>query len=118
MFIEKAILQADNPLLFNSENMTYNQVLTNSEQLRDNSGCAWLVGYYAKNATGLSGSVPANNILEIPSIAITQDIYDKLSGGTIVSNPTTTGFMMQTFFDKAFNQRKVIFGATNNDWMY
>ena len=70
-FIEKAtISNMDNPLLFNNENMSYNQILTSSNTLKDNSNCPWIVGYYAKNATELNGTVPINIDSTIPFINI------------------------------------------------
>ena len=46
-FIEKAILNEDNPLIFNSENMTVNQIKTNEWTLKDKTGCAWICGYFS-----------------------------------------------------------------------
>lgn len=64
MFIEKATLPYDSPLIFNSEQMTFNQIKTNETLLKDISKCPWLVGYYSKGAT-IQGTVDTNNILEI-----------------------------------------------------
>lgn len=50
-FIEKATLDSSNPLIFNKENMTFNQIKTSETLLKDKSGCAWIVGYTAKGAT-------------------------------------------------------------------
>lgn len=47
-FIEKATVQSDDPAIYNSENMTFNQIKTTETQLKDKSGCAWLVGYFAR----------------------------------------------------------------------
>lgn len=70
MFIEKATLSADNPLLFNKEEMTYNQILKSSTQIKDKSGCSWIVGYYAKNATNIQGTVKTNIKEDVPAINI------------------------------------------------
>lgn len=45
-FIEKAILDNDDPLIYNNENMTVNQIKTNEYLLKDESECAWICGYY------------------------------------------------------------------------
>ena len=50
-FIEKATLDSSNPLIFNKENMTFNQIKTSETLLKDKSGCAWIVGYAAKGST-------------------------------------------------------------------
>lgn len=64
MFIEKATLPYDSPLIFNSEQMTFNQIKTNETLLKDRSECPWLVGYYSKGAT-IQGTVDTNNIAGI-----------------------------------------------------
>ena len=46
VFIEKATLNADNPLIFNSEDMTFNQIKTAEKPIRDKTNCAWIVGYF------------------------------------------------------------------------
>ena len=66
-FIEKGNLLLDDPLIFNSENMTVNQIKTEETLLKDETNCPWLVGYYAKN-TDLSGTVPINISDDIPHI--------------------------------------------------
>ena len=70
MFIEKATVAQDNPLLFNNENMTFNQIKSNEYLLKDKTECAWLVGYYAKDASELKGTVPTNNAIDLNYIAL------------------------------------------------
>ena len=45
-FIEKAIVPDFNPLVYNSEQMTLNQIKTSETLLKDKTDCAWVVGYY------------------------------------------------------------------------
>jgi hypothetical protein len=45
-FIEKATLSNDNPLIFNSENMTFNQIKQNEKLLMDDTKTPWIVGYF------------------------------------------------------------------------
>ena len=61
-FIEKAILPDTNPLIYNAENILANQIFTSQTLLKDQTKCGWYIGYYAKNATGLSGTVRTNSI--------------------------------------------------------
>ena len=53
LFVEKATLPYSSPLLFNSENMSYNQIKTAETTLKDKTGIPWIVGYCTKdfNAT-------------------------------------------------------------------
>lgn len=46
-FIEKATVGYGNPLLFNSEDMTFNQIKTREVPIWDKTECAWIVGYMA-----------------------------------------------------------------------
>lgn len=54
MFIEKATLTDDNPLIFNREDVRVNQIKQSEQLIKDKTQCAWLVGYldrkYAKDA--------------------------------------------------------------------
>lgn len=51
-YVEKGTIKdAYSPLLFNSEGNTYNQIKINETQIKDETGCAWLVGYLKKNIT-------------------------------------------------------------------
>lgn len=48
-FIEKATLNNNDPMIFNSEDMTFNQIKTSETLLKDETGCPWIVGYIARN---------------------------------------------------------------------
>lgn len=50
-FIEKASLTRDNPLIYNKEDMSFNQIKTSEYLLKDRSNCAWIVGYVDKAFT-------------------------------------------------------------------
>lgn len=51
-FIEKGMINdVDSPLLLNSEGMRFNQIKNSEDFIKDNSKCAWLVGYLKKNIT-------------------------------------------------------------------
>ena len=57
-FVEKGIVNdKENPLLYNNESMTYNQIKKDEVSLKDNSKSGWIVGYYAKNYTIPVGGV-------------------------------------------------------------
>lgn len=49
VFIEKATLQSDDPLIFNSENMSYNQIKKREDLLFDETRSPWIIGYLANN---------------------------------------------------------------------
>ena len=68
-FIEKAIVPNSNPLIYNSERMSFNQIKKGELLIKDKSQCPWIVGYYAKNTptTSLSGTIAAgpDNLYDI-----------------------------------------------------
>lgn len=50
-FIEKGVISdTTNPLLYNSENITFNQIKQSETLLKDSTGCGWVVGYVAQDA--------------------------------------------------------------------
>lgn len=60
-FIEKATVKYGNPLLFNDEAMTFNQIKTSETAIRDNTGCAWIVGYINKEVGSTQISAPTKD---------------------------------------------------------
>ena len=83
VFIEKATLDPDNPLIFNSENMSYNQIKQSETLLKDGTECAWIVGYMARNdgdgnITHISGNVTTmnNQYISLTTMTKTQFIND------------------------------------------
>ena len=71
-FIEKATLSAEDPLLFNNEDMTFNEIKKEEILLKDYTECPWIIGYYAKDtpAQNLQGTVPLNTLDDIYDIII------------------------------------------------
>ena len=49
MFIEKAILKDNDPMIFNQEEMTFNQIKQSETLLKDKTGVSWVVMYLAHN---------------------------------------------------------------------
>lgn len=45
IWCEKGYVSRDNPLIYNSEGNTYNQIKTEEKLLKDETGSAWIVGY-------------------------------------------------------------------------
>ena len=62
--IEKCNLNRDDPLIFNNEDMTFNQIKKSETLLKDNSDCPWLVGYLAKGEV-YRGTVSHNAFSEL-----------------------------------------------------
>ena len=55
-YVEKGIvLNTNDPLLYNSEGARLNQIKKDEIQIKDESDCAWLVGYLKKGAVSAAG---------------------------------------------------------------
>ena len=83
-FIEKTTLPYASPLIFNEEDFTVNQIKTKETLLKDNSNCAWLVGYYDKKTTTLEGTVKKNETTNAKTLP-----YESISGWPFYSAVTT-----------------------------
>lgn len=109
-FIEKATLQADDPLVFNDENMTFNQIKKEETLLKDNSGCAWVVGYVDKDFALDNVSIPKNTLSNLNYKTIDYNILNwpflgsvkgALRGNYIIN--TTSSFNQSSLLTDAFN---------------
>lgn len=61
-FIEKATLDTGDPMIFNKEDMTVNQIKTTETQLKDETGCAWVVGYIPNDAFSTATTIDSQYI--------------------------------------------------------
>lgn len=77
-FIEKAILEDNDPLIFNSENMTFNQIKTSETLLKDNSGCPWIVGYLAEGTSIPESEVVYQNPTTFANLSDFNSLWDSL----------------------------------------
>ena len=58
-FVEKGIIDdKDNPILYNKENLTYNQIKKSETLLQDTTESGWIIGYVAKSFNATSGLTP------------------------------------------------------------
>lgn len=115
-FIEKATIPSDNPLIWNSEGMTYNQIKKKETLLKDKTGIPWLVGYYDPSQT-LSGEIERYDIeadFTISTELEQTDFYQYISsidGRTITPTATIYGETYNkrfifNFRDDGFSQYK------------
>lgn len=110
MFIEKACVPPTNPLVFNDEQITTNQIKQKEQLLTDNSGCPWIVGYYARtnNAgeiTTLSGTAITMKNL-VPDISVSGlnnwVPYGKYINGSYYGVPDRIEYMVPATLVKPF----------------
>lgn len=71
IFVEKAMLDASNPLIFNQEDMTFNQIRKEPKLLYDITECPWIVGYIPADSDLTSKTVSATyNTANNPDITV------------------------------------------------
>lgn len=75
-YIERAMLNANSPFIFNSENMRFNQIKKKEHLLADKTNTPWIVGYLANNYAEAEGADPAN--IEATYVA-ENTVYPELS---------------------------------------
>ena len=61
IFVEKGMLQEDDPFIVNDEGMNLNQIKQSETLLMDKSETAWIVGYMAKNIGGADINIVAQS---------------------------------------------------------
>ena len=71
IFVEKGMLDASNPLIFNQEDMTFNQIRKQPRLLYDITKCPWIVGYIPADSDLTSKTVSATyNTANNPDITV------------------------------------------------
>lgn len=88
-FIERAIVNDDNPLIYNSENINTNQQRKSAELLKDDTKMAWLIGFVDREA-------PAKTI----SI-----------NSTVVADYEMSSYKYKDYFSKDANSLTIIQGS-------
>lgn len=79
-FIEKAMLPVNNPLIFNNEDMSFNQIKREEQMLMDNTQCPWIVGYVSKDRETLQGQIYSNKTSELGAYPIGTTIENWYDG--------------------------------------
>lgn len=99
MLINRAMINdPDNPLLFNSEGFSYNQIKQNEILLKDRTNTPWYILYFNQNTTGKSDSF---------TLDLGNHPYDKsvTSFATSIYNPGTYNFIANHNYLVNFNPR-------------
>lgn len=88
IFVEKAMLSASNPLIFNQEDMTFNQIRKQPRLLYDTTRCPWIVGYIPADSDLQNKTVSATyNTANNPDIEV-----ENISDWEFAKHLTTPGY--------------------------
>ena len=75
VFIEKGMIENnENPLLYNSENNTFNQIKQSEKLLKDETNVPWIVGYVPRDAIAEPTTVTAVSYQDQPTDISVPDI--------------------------------------------
>ena len=91
VFIEKATVSGNNdPAIFNNEQITFNKIKKSETLLKDDTGCAWIVGYYDKTQrASLSGTLDSVD-------------FSKLGGEIININSKFESWLYHSYVENPF----------------
>lgn len=95
-FIERAIVNYGDKLIYNAENFVVNQIKQGEQLLRDYSNCPWIVGYLAPNApiqdkNPISSTTSKVEAPEISDISY-EDFQEWITNGLGFINSTSFTF--------------------------
>lgn len=80
IFVEKATIPSANDLIFNSEDMTFNQIKTSETLLKDDTQCPWIILYGARNnGEGQETTFNSTFKTEYPYVELTTEQFNNLS---------------------------------------
>lgn len=61
--VQNATLADSDPLIYNQEQISTNQIKSSEVELKDDTGCAWIVGYVARNTASQNINIDTSIIL-------------------------------------------------------
>ena len=103
-FIEKATLGFNDPLIFNSENMTFNQIKQSETLLKDETDCPWIVGYIAREESGGGvKSYSATTSLSTPLSQSVTSLSDWIGYDAYINNKPFVGPLKNYSFNIRYN---------------
>ena len=84
-FVEKAIVPDSNDLIFNTENMTFNQIKKKEILLKDESDTAWIVGYTARDLSSKSKVMTIGSNYDVSLSTIDHDDWEYYGNNSSVT---------------------------------
>ena len=104
MFVEKATLSQNDPMIFNSENMSFNQIKTKEIQLTDRTKSPYIVGYISRNATATG-----ENKISIAYNGKVDETLENISNYEYYAYSNLTAENVRKTFQTSFTKNYIIF---------
>ena len=82
VFVQRGYLIESSPFIVNDEGMRLNQIKKSETLLKDKSGCAWAVGYIARNTS--DQTIQIQNVADtvVPDSVNLSDVVDAITANT------------------------------------
>ena len=104
MFVEKATLSQNDPMIFNSENMSFNQIKTKEIQLTDRTKSPYIVGDISRNATATG-----ENKISIAYNGKVDETLENISNYEYYAYSNLTAENVRKTFQTGFTKNYIIF---------
>lgn len=101
MYIEKGMVKDSDPYIFNKERIALNQIKQSEVLLKDDTKCAWIVGYVPRDAFSTSTTITANMPISP-------------SGTTPITVAGINNWQYYNYTNLSANQRQAWYLNTNN----
>lgn len=121
MYVEKATVRDDDPAIWNSEGVSVNQIKTSEQLLKDDTQCAWIVGYVNRDMdepVTMSFDTYVQPDLVTDSIE-TWEYYNESIGVIVAKNATPTiSFKIQSGVKDNKKAFSINFNNATDGWYY
>ena len=114
-FIERAIVDDDNPLIYNSENINTNQQRKSAELLKDDTKMAWLVGFVNREAEAKTITVNSTIIADYKVDKLEDWDYYKYKGNGVAANTYPT---MRAYINRGLESTSYPESIVNERWSF
>lgn len=86
IYLEKATLTVSNPLIYNKENLTVNQIKTSETLLKDATGTPWIVIYFNRNQNEAKTIDTRADVIDNSDLEFSFEEMRQLEGRTLYGN--------------------------------
>ena len=114
-FIERAIVDDDNPLIYNSENINTNQQRKSAELLKDDTKMAWLVGFVNRDTEAKTISINSTVISDIKVNNLDDWEYYKYVGNGVASGQIPT---IRAYINRGIESTSYPESIVNERWSF
>lgn len=114
-FIERAIVDDNNPLIYNSENINTNQQRKSAELLKDDTNMAWLVGFVNREAPAQTITINSTVVPDIKVDSLEDWDYYKYEVNGVASTTTPT---MRAYINRGIESTSYPESIINEKWSF